>query len=221
MYQLVIADDHPLYREALAQVVAHYFPTSTLHSAANLAEVFSLLAQQPQVDLLLLDLNMPGMNGLNGVAELLAAHPTLAIAMLSAEDHKQVVLEAMALGCIGYISKASERAELARAIERILAGDVYMPAESFRSSDNQQARPDETTVSTESPTVSEHSPLLEDLTRQQTRVLRAMVNGAANKQIAHELHISEATVKSHVSAIFRKLGVQNRVQAILLLKRGR
>ncbi|MFU8783463.1 response regulator [Aliidiomarina sp.] len=224
MYQLVIADDHPLYREALAHVVAHYFPTSTLHSAANLNEVFSLLAQQQTIDLLLLDLNMPGMNGLNGVAELLAAYPTLAIAMLSAEDHKQVVLEAMSLGCIGYISKASERAELARAIERILAGDVYMPAESFRSGEANHSHSDQPTIrlaeaaSAGNASESDPSISLAELTRQQIRVLRAMVNGAANKQIAYELHISEATVKSHVSAILRKLRVHNRVQAILLAK---
>lgn len=213
MFRLLIADDHPLYRDALADVVQQYFPQATLLDAASLSEVFTRLADENAVDLVLLDLNMPGMNGLEGVSKLLEKYPTLAVAMLSAEDDKHVVLEAMALGCIGYISKASERPELAQAIEHILAGNIYLPADSFRvSSTNTQAKAVRPSP-LEQPVVS-----LAELTKQQIRVLREMVHGASNKQIAYTLHISEATVKSHVSAIFRKLKVSNRVQAILMAK---
>lgn len=225
MFRLLIADDHPLYRDALVDVVQQYLPETTLLSAANLNEVFTLLANEAAVDnvasvdsrvnidLVLLDLNMPGMNGLDGVSQLLNQYPTLAVAMLSAEDDKHVVLEAMALGCIGYISKASERADLAHAIEQILAGNIYLPAESFRTTNTKAPSLTVKQSAAESTKVS-----LADLTKQQIRVLREMVNGASNKQIAFNLHISEATVKSHVSAIFRKLEVSNRVQAILKAK---
>lgn len=219
MFRLLIADDHPLYRDALVDVVQQYLPETTLISAANLNEVFTLLENEaavnngPHVDLVLLDLNMPGMNGLDGISQLLNQYPTLAVAMLSAEDDKHVVLEAMALGCIGYISKASERSDLAKAIEQILAGNIYLPAESFRASGTKAPSLTVKQSAAEPPNVS-----LADLTKQQIRVLREMVNGASNKQIAFNLHISEATVKSHVSAILRKLAVSNRVQAILKAK---
>lgn len=212
MFRLLIADDHPLYRDALADVVQQYFPQATLLDAASLSEVFTRLADENAVDLVLLDLNMPGMNGLEGVSKLLEKYPTLAVAMLSAEDDKHVVLEAMALGCIGYISKASERSELAQAIEQILAGNIYLPAGSFRASTTNLS------AKTSPPALEQPIVSLADLTKQQIRVLREMVNGASNKQIAFALHVSEATVKSHVSAIFRKLKVSNRVQAILMAK---
>lgn len=203
MYTFLIADDHPLFREAMMDVVAATFPGSLLLETENLSTTLEMIQNEEEVDLLLLDLKMPGMQGFEGISQLHAQRPTLPVVIISAEDDRQVVLEAITAGAIGFISKASPREEMARALQLLLTGQVYLPSHSIRQA--------------ETPTISKdpHPAALQQLTRKQLEVLEHMALGESNKQIAWHLQIAETTVKGHVAAIMHKLGVKNRVQLAL------
>ncbi|OEC42924.1 DNA-binding response regulator [Pseudomonas sp. 1D4] len=207
MYKILIADDHPLFREAIHNVISDGFPDSEVMETADLDSALGLTQEHDDLDLILLDLNMPGMHGLNGLINLRNEAPTIPVVIVSAEQDKQVVLQAITYGAVGFITKSSPRAQMTEAIEQILNGNVYLPSEIIRT---QKAAPrrsqDEHAIPPE---------LLQALTRKQLLVLERMTKGESNKQIAYNLDIAETTVKAHVSAILRKLNVHNRVQAIL------
>lgn len=205
-YKILIADDHPLFREAIASVIKAGFSGSTVIETEDLETALALAQQQDDFDLILLDLNMPGMNGLKGLISLRNEAPTIPVVIVSAEDDKQVVLQAMTYGAVGFITKSSPRSEMTRAIEQILAGNVYLPSNIIRTSTTRRHRQEENRITPD---------LLNTLTRRQLLVLERMSTGESNKQIAYNLNIAETTVKAHVSAVLHKLGVHNRVQAIL------
>ena len=207
MHKILIADDHPLFREAICNVVAAGFPGSELLETSDLESALAIAREHDDLDLILLDLNMPGMHGLNGLISLRNETPSIPVVIVSAEEDKQVVLQAITYGAVGFITKSSPRAQMTEAIVQILAGDVYLPSDIIRSNRTITRRtPDEAPLSPE---------LLYALTRKQLQVLERMAKGESNKQIAYHLDIAETTVKAHVSAILRKLDVSNRVQAIL------
>jgi len=210
MYKILIADDHPLFREAINNVIQSSFPgcetveTQDLESALQLSQ-----EAEDEFDLILLDLNMPGMNGLNGLITLRNESPTIPVVIVSAEEDKQIVLQAITYGAVGFITKSSPREQMAEALEQILAGNVYLPSDIIRASQSEtrsHRRNDDKQIPPE---------LLSSLTRRQLLVLERMSAGESNKQIAYNLNIAETTVKAHVSAILRKLGVHNRIQAVL------
>ena len=208
MYKILIADDHPLFREAIHNVITDGFPGSEVMETADLDSALSLTGQHDDLDLILLDLNMPGMHGLGGLINLRNEAPTIPVVIVSAEQDKQVVLQAITYGAVGFITKSSPRSQMTDAIEQILNGNVYLPPDIIL-----------TQKSTGRRNQSEHAgfapELLQALTRKQLLVLERMTKGESNKQIAYNLDIAETTVKAHVSAILRKLNVHNRVQAIL------
>lgn len=210
MFRFLVADDHPLFRDALASMLDQHYPASEIHESENLAQTLEKLAKDDGFDLLLLDLNMPGMNGLSALLELRNTYPDIPIAIISAETNKQVILQTLSYGAVGYIAKASPRPEMLKAITEIMNGSVYLPADIIRAAhcqpDTERAVSDHSCISAD---------LLHTLTRRQLLVLKAMTQGAANKQIAYDMNISETTVKSHVSAILKKLGVTNRTQAVV------
>lgn len=209
MYKILIADDHPLFREAICTVISSGFPESELIEKADLESALNFTRENDDLDLILLDLNMPGMHGLNGLISLRNEAPTIPVVIVSAEEDKQVVLQAITCGAVGFITKSSPRAQMTEAITQILNGNVYLPPDIIRTNGKNTPRrssPDEQRISPE---------LLQALTRKQLLVLERMTHGESNKQIAYNLDIAETTVKAHVSAILRKLGVHNRVQAIL------
>lgn len=208
MNTFLIADDHPLFRDAIMQVIAGHFPDSRLLQTQSLDETRVLLEQEDAVDLLLLDLNMPGMQGLQGLTQLHSAYPTLPIVMVSAEDDRKVVLEAMAEGAVGFISKASSRQQILAALEQLLQGQMYLPPQIMRQP------PPQVTSNNDKPALL-HPDLLQQLTKKQLQVLQRMALGESNKQIAWHLNLAETTVKGHVSAILAKLGMHNRVQVAL------
>jgi DNA-binding NarL/FixJ family response regulator len=208
MYKILIADDHPLFREAIHNVISDGFPGSEVMETEDLDSAMALTKDNDDLDLILLDLNMPGMHGLNGLINLRNEAPTIPVVIVSAEQDKQVVLQAITYGAVGFITKSSPRKQMTEAIEQILNGNVYLPSDIIRSQKSTTRR-----SSTDAP----HFPpeLLQALTRKQLLVLERMTKGDSNKQIAYSLEIAETTVKAHVSAILRKLNVHNRVQAIL------
>ncbi len=208
MYRILIADDHPLFREAIHNVVSDGFPGTVIMETADLDSTLALTRENDDLDLILLDLNMPGMSGLNGLISLRNEAPTIPVVIVSAEQDKQVVLQAITYGAVGFITKSSPRAQMTEAIEQILNGNVYLPSDIIRTQQGSVRRstPADASIPAE---------LLQALTRKQLLVLERMTKGESNKQIAYNLDIAETTVKAHVSAILRKLNVHNRVQAIL------
>ncbi|AMW82628.1 MULTISPECIES: response regulator transcription factor [Pseudomonas] len=208
MYKILIADDHPLFREAIHNVISDGFPGSEVMETGDLDSALALSQEHDDLDLILLDLNMPGMHGLNGLINLRNESPTIPVVIVSAEQDKQVVLQAITYGAVGFITKSSPRLQMTEAIQQILNGNVYLPPEIIRSQKigGQRRMNDCLGLAPE---------LLQALTRKQLLVLERMTKGDSNKQIAYSLEIAETTVKAHVSAILRKLNVHNRVQAIL------
>ncbi|OCR24052.1 LuxR family transcriptional regulator [Pseudomonas syringae] len=208
MYKILIADDHPLFREAIHNVITDGFPGTEVMETEDLESALALTQEHDDLDLILLDLNMPGMHGLNGLINLRNEAPTIPVVIVSAEQDKQIVLQAITYGAVGFITKSSPRLQMTQAIEQILNGNVYLPSDIIRSQKPATRRHN-------SETRSFPPELLQALTRKQLLVLERMTKGESNKQIAYTLEIAETTVKAHVSAILRKLNVHNRVQAIL------
>jgi len=209
VYKILLADDHPLFREAIINVIKNSFPGCETLETEDLESALEMAQKEEDLDLILLDLNMPGMNGLNGLITLRNDLPTVPVVIVSAEEDKQIVLQAITYGAVGFITKSSPREQMTDALQQILAGNVYLPSDIIRSSqpDNRRTqRKDDNQIPPE---------LLSSLTRRQLLVLERMSKGESNKQIAYNLNIAETTVKAHVSAILRKLGVHNRIQAVL------
>lgn len=205
-YEILIADDHPLFRSALQQALTLGLGSEVrLSEAASIAELETLLSRSSDWDLVLLDLNMPGAYGFSGLVLLRGQYPQLPVVMISAQEDAAVVARSREFGASGFIPKSSSLETIQKAVRAVLDGDAWWPS-------NIQ---DVGHVSPEAKAASEG---LASLTPQQFRVLTMVCDGLLNKQIAYELSVSEATIKAHVTAIFRKLGVRTRTQAALLLQ---
>ncbi|MGY4490207.1 response regulator transcription factor ErdR [gamma proteobacterium L18] len=205
-YDILIADDHPLFRGALRQAVTLGLgPDTRLVEVASIAELETQLNAKADWDLVLLDLNMPGAYGFSGLVLLRGQYPQVPVVMVSAQEEAAVVVRAREFGASGFIPKSSPLEVIQEAVRNVLDGDVWWPPQAFEA----------VSVSAEAKAASEG---LASLTPQQFRVLTMVCEGLLNKQIAYELSVSEATIKAHVTAIFRKLGVRTRTQAALLLQ---
>jgi DNA-binding NarL/FixJ family response regulator len=200
--RLVIADDHPLFRDALRQAVASVVTSARIDEAGSFEELTALLDQDPDVDLVLLDLTMPGISGFSGLIYLRAQFPAIPVVIVSASDDGGTIRQSLDFGASGFIPKRFGVETLRDAIMKVLEGDVWVPADTDLSSatDPEMARLRDRLVT---------------LTPQQVRVLMMLSEGLLNKQIAYELGVSEATIKAHVSAILQKLGVESRTQAVI------
>jgi DNA-binding NarL/FixJ family response regulator len=201
-YRFVIADDHPLFRGALREAVNGLFPHVEIGEAGSFEDVSKLLESGREVDLILLDLNMPGVRGFSGLMYLRAQYPSVPIVVVSASDDPTVIRRCMDLGTSGFIPKTLGIDEMRAAIKHVLEGDVWTPPDVDLSAG----------LDTETANLMAR---LASLTPQQVRVLMMLSEGLLNKQIAYELGVSEATVKAHVSAILQKLGVESRTQAVI------
>ena len=208
MPQLLIADDHPLYRMALCQAARGLGDDVAVAEADSLDAALAALAQRPDTDLVLLDLHLPDSHGLMGLAAVRAEHPSVAVLMISAHDDPATVRRALAYGAMGFIPKRAGLDELQRALRTVLDCGDWLP-EPLRAA-----------VAATSASVQDRelAARLAQLTPQQFRVLALVAEGRLNKQIADALGISERTVKAHLSAIFDKLGVGNRTSAGVLLR---
>ncbi|MDR3495977.1 MAG: response regulator transcription factor [Ancalomicrobiaceae bacterium] len=201
-YRFVIADDHPLFRGALRQAIEVMVKGVTISEAGSLDEVTALLERGEDVDLVLLDLNMPGVRGFSGLMYLRAQHPSVPVVVVSATEDPATIRRCMEFGAAGFISKSLGTTLIHEALSTVMAGGIWTPPGVNLAS----AQDDETSALVKR---------LATLTPQQVRVLMMLSEGLLNKQIAYELDVSEATVKAHVSAILQKLDVDSRTQAVI------
>ena len=208
MPSLLIADDHPLFRAALRQAARDALGDVELLEAEDLAGVLATLDTQPQVDLVLLDLHMPGNHGLAGLAAVRAQHPGVAVIVVSANDDPRVVRRALDHGAAGYLPKSAGLDELRDAIRTVLACETWLPAMLRASVSRASSSPHDANLAAR----------LASLSPQQFRVLSLVADGLLNKQIADRLDVQERTVKAHLTAIFERLGVRNRTQAGVVLR---
>ncbi|GGE31390.1 DNA-binding response regulator [Agaricicola taiwanensis] len=200
-HRFLIADDHPLFRGALRAAISGPFASADIAEAGNFGDVTADLEARPDTDLVLLDLKMPGVSGFSGLLYLRAQYPGVPVIVVSALQDTTIIRRCMGFGASGFIPKTLEVDGMREAIRTVLEGGIWTP------SDMEIAQDDAET--------SDLSRRLSSLTPQQVRVLMMLSDGLLNKQIAHELGVSEATVKAHVSAILLKLGVESRTQAVI------
>ena len=204
---ILIVDDHPLFRHALIQAVRYSFPQAQIHETAAVNEFYERLENGPEPDLVLLDLNLPGASGFSALVHVRAQYPALPIIVVSAHEETSIIQRAIAHGAVGYIPKSAHPSHIGEAIRHVLEGDIWLPPNLPANLSFDPRAADETALVER----------IQSLTPQQFRVLMMVAEGLLNKQIAYELEVSEATIKAHVTAIFRKLGVQNRTQAVLAI----
>jgi len=200
--RLLIADDHPLFRGALREAVSRLFEHGEISEAGSFDEATELLERGGDIDLILLDLTMPGVRGFSGLMYLRAQYPTVPIIVVSANDDPGVIRRCMHFGASGFIPKTLGIEAMRGAIARVFEGGIWTPRDIDLAGDADAATAD-------------LMARLGSLTPQQVRVLMMLSEGLLNKQIAYELGVSEATVKAHVSAILQKLGVDSRTQAVI------
>ena len=201
-YRLVIADDHPLFRGALREAVGGLLERVDISEAGTYDELVELLERSSDVDLVLLDLAMPGARGFSGLMYMRAQFPGVPVIVVSANDDPAAIRRCMEFGASGFIPKTLGVESMRGAISRILGGGVWTP-------------PDVNLAGGSDTEAAELMARMATLTPQQVRVLMMLSEGLLNKQIAYQLGVSEATVKAHVSAILQKLGVESRTQAVI------
>lgn len=203
MTRFLVIDDHPLFREALQSAIALAFPDSDAKEARSIPEAIDVLNESAAFDLALLDLNMPGVKGFEGLLEIRTQFPRLPVVVVSGHEEARIITEALSYGVAGFIPKSAKKTELADAIADVMNGNVFVP----EGYDRGQASP--------TPGKTEMLSRISSLTPQQLKVLGMLKQGMLNKQIAYELKVGETTIKAHVSEILRKLNVFSRTQAVI------
>lgn len=205
-YRIIIVDDHPLFRGALNQALSASLENSEIIEAGSLDELTAKLVDGLEVDLILLDLTMPGVQGISGLVFLRGQHPEIPVVVVSANDDPVTIRRCMDCGASGFVPKSQPVEQIRSAVRSVLDGNVWSPP----GIDLTSAGDSETT---------DLIGRLSSLTPQQVRVLMMLGEGLLNKQIAYKLGVSEATIKAHVSAILQKLGVDSRTQAVIAVNR--
>lgn len=207
MYHFHVADDHPLFRNAILEVIKRHYPDAVVAESMDLDSTIKHLENNDETDLLLLDLHMPGSQDLFGLIMVREKFPSIPVAIISADEDATTINRAMGHGACGYIPKSCSPQVIYDAINTMLNGDRWVP-EAMRNSltpvDNEE---------------KDLAAKIATLTPQQYRVLCYLREGWLNKQIGFELGVTEATIKAHITAIFRKLGISNRTQAVIMLSK--
>ncbi|MGJ8514091.1 response regulator [Carnimonas bestiolae] len=205
--KFIVADDHPLFRAALTQALANVVDKTDIVEADTMEATTEAVHQHSDADLILLDLHMPGAHGFSGLIQLRGQVPDIPVVVVSGSEEPHVVRRAIDYGASGFIPKSASLNVIGDAIRAVLDGEVWLPehiADALGESNEEESRFAEAIAS---------------LTPQQFRVLNMLNEGLLNKQIAYDLNVSEATIKAHVTAILRKLGVHSRTQAVIAAQR--
>ncbi len=205
----IVADDHPLFRDALKAAIGNCVQDAEIVEADSLDSLQAVVDANPDADLLFLDLNMPGVSGFSALAYIRSNHESLPTVIVSAMDDPGVIRRSIQHGASGFIPKSSAISVLEDGIRAVLEGEVWLPAGVDLEDDR---------LGDEEARVAEG---LSKLTPHQFRVLMMLGEGLLNKQIAYQLGVSEATIKAHVTAILRKMNVGNRTQAVVAVERLR
>ncbi|HSU44264.1 MAG TPA: response regulator transcription factor [Casimicrobiaceae bacterium] len=203
---LIIADDHPLFRAALHHAVTRWLPDATIVEAGSVAALEEAADEHPDADLILLDLRMPGVQGLSELMELRIRHPGIPVALISAVESSAIARKAIACGASGFIPKSASIEEIGAMLRALLAGEIVAPRR-FAA------------ISAEEAAERSLAHAVQALTPQQYRVLMLLARGYSNRAIAKDIDVVVATVKAHVTVILRKLGLERRTQAALLAQR--
>ncbi|MBI3897772.1 MAG: response regulator transcription factor [Gammaproteobacteria bacterium] len=214
--KILVVDDHPLVRDALRDHLQELERGAEVFEARSTADALSIADQHPDMELVLLDLNLPDANGFSALTTLRERHPAIPVVVLSAHDQRQTVLDALDKGAMGFVPKTATTQVMLSALRLVLSGGIYLPTEVLNSA----------STSTE-PLMSintfarERTKTASDLglTQRQAQILALLVQGKPNKIISRELGLAESTVKIHITAILRALNVTNRVQAVIAVGR--
>jgi len=206
--RILFADDHPLFREGVKPVLSKLAADVEILEAKDYPMAFDLARRHDDIDLALLDLYMPGMSGVDGIGRFRAAFPRIPVAVLSASDERENIQRLLANGALGYISKSSPSDVILSALRLVLAGGIYIPPSLLDGAFEGDAE-----------TFMVEAGKQESLTRRQVDVLRELAKGLNNRQIAHNLNVTEGTVKIHLAGIFRVLNVNSRTEALLLAQK--
>ncbi len=201
---IIVADDHPLFRDALEATLTRHVSGVGVFTTGDLTSTIKKLEEKRDVDLVLLDLNMPGAEGFSGLIYLRGEYPAIPVIVISASDDDDTIRRSISLGASGFIPKSCTPDDMHKAIQQVLIGAIWVPDNHVLE---KEGNDDE---------ILEIASRLSTLTPQQMRVLMMLKEGLLNKQIAFELAVSEATVKAHVSAILQKLAVNSRTQAVIV-----
>ena len=203
--KVLITDDHPLFRAALRQAVKKAAPDAEILEVSSLGEAQDMLSKDPEIKMVLLDIHMSDSHGFAGLVMIRQDYPILPVIVVSASEDPPIMQRSLKHGASGFIPKSSDLSVISDAIARVFDGDIWLPegAEDKFQEVNDQDNSDEI------------AQRLASLTPAQFKVLQGLTQGLLNKQIAYEMDISEATVKAHVTAIFRKLNVNTRTQAVI------
>lgn len=200
--KVIIADDHPLFRTALKHAIVECIDDAGTLEADNFSELLAAIEVTPSLEIVFLDLHMPGNDGFTGLTQLQNHYPDLVVIMVSSDDNDQTMQKAINFGAAAFIPKSADLTTIASAIDAVLAGDVWLPELIEKNEDQKTAIANQRLAKQ-----------LAQLTPQQYVVLTQVADGLLNKQIAYDLNIKETTVKKHVSAILEKLEVNNRTLA--------
>ena len=199
---IFVADDHPLLRSAVRHALGAALPHARVAEVASATALGKALELQPDADLVLLDLTMPGAHGFSALLHVRGAHPEIPVLVISSSEHPRVIRRAQQFGAAGFIPKSSPAETIGEAVSAVLEGGVWFPPMAAERSEQD----------------AQLAARLAQLTPQQFRVLECLADGLLNKQIAHELGLAENTVKVHVTAILKKLDCHSRTQAAVLVK---
>ncbi|WP_286270572.1 response regulator [Thalassotalea hakodatensis] len=200
--QIIIADDHPLFRQALLDTLKVQLTKTQWVEAQTIEELEQQLQANQAADMLLLDLNIPGAHGFNTLIHVRNHFPQIPVVVVSAHEDQDTISKAMEYGAAGFVPKSTPVDTIFVAIQKVFMGDIWLPPTFTPSSKTQHIDIAESVAS---------------LTQQQYRILMMFAQGMLNKQIAYDLNVSEATIKAHATAIFRKLNVRNRTQAVIAI----
>jgi len=201
--KIIIADDHPLFRQALLGTLKLKLTQTTWLEAQTIAELEQQLSNNSDSDLLLLDLHIPGAHGFNTLIHVRNHFPQIPVVVVSAHEDHETIHKAMGYGASGFIPKSTPVDDIYNAIGQVLLGNIWTPQEYNELSPMQDN--------------NDIAERVASLTQQQYRILMMFAQGMLNKQIAYDLNVSEATIKAHATAIFRKLDVRNRTQAVIAI----